>query len=1138
MDQTAEITDLRILMLEDVPSDAELEQSVLRDAGLVFTALRVDTREAFERALDEFKPDIVLADNSLPAYNGREALEYVRSTHPQIPVIFVTGSLGDVEAVEMLKLGARDYVLKDELVRLAPAIKRSISQELGIRARKAAEGALHKSELRYRRLFEAAGDGILILDADTGKVVDANPFILDLLPYSLSECTGKMLWEIGLFKDIESGKAAFQELQANKYIRYDDLPLQTKGGRQIDVEFISNLYAAGERKVIQCNIRDITERKRVETKLQDSEERLRAIFDGALDGIALVDLETMQFAEANPGLCHMLGYSLEELAQLKVADIHPQQDWPNVLEKFNRQARGEIQLATDMPVKRKDGSVFYADINTAPVKFGGRNFIVGIFHDITERKEDQRQLQLSARLLDSTADSIMAFDLEGNVVYLNEIAWQLRGYTRDEMMAMNLRDLDTPESGAAIEARVKELMQKGSAIFESAHRRKDGSSFPIEVSARIVDLGASRLVLASVRDITERKLAEEVIRMRTRQLEEAQEIGHIGNWEWDAASNSSTWSREMYSLFDHEPGTFEFTLENFLSAPHPDDRAKVQEIVKESLENIEPTDFEFRIITSTGAIRWIHEKSKISADDNGKPDRVYGTCQDITANKRAEKALRDSEQKFRAIFDNTSDGIIVMDIEKHEVKFANGGMERMLGYGPDELIGFQMSRLHPPEALAQVGAQFENDANGGHSKVQDMPMLTKDGRILYADLNGAPVEIGGQRYLLGAFRDATERRKTERTLHHLNRTLRALSAGNHALVHAGNETELLENMCRATAEAGYVLAWVGYALQDEKKSIVPIAVFGDNNAYVEKQNITWDEQPSGRGPTGVAVRTGQTQIANDIANDPRMEPWREATARFGLAASIALPLKDDGKIIGSLTIYASETGAFGPEQVELLEEMAGDLAYGIVTLRTRVEQSQHAIILRQSLEQSIETIADTVEARDPYTAGHQRRVSELAMAIAREMGLPEEQINGIHLAGIIHDLGKIHVPAEILSKPGKLNDIEFQLIKMHPQAGYDILKHVKFPWPIADIVWQHHERLDGSGYPQGLKGDAILLESRIMAVADVVEAMSSHRPYRPGLGIDFALNEIVRGRDSAYDPVVVDACLKLFAEKRFTFSGA
>src|SRR5512141_2465621 len=163
--------------------------------------------------------------------------------------------------------------------------------------------------------------------------------------------------------------------------------------------------------------------------------------------------------------------------------------------------------------------------------------------------------------------------------------------------------------------------------------------------------------------------------------------------------------------------------------------------------------------------------------------------------------------------------------------------------------------------------------------------------------------------------------------------------------------------------------------------------------------------------------------------------------------------------------------------------------------------------LRSSLIESISAIAATVEMRDPYTAGHQRRVAKLASAIAREIGLPENQIEGLYLASVVHDVGKIRIPAEVLSNPGKLSNIEFSLIKLHPQAGYDILKEVDFPWPIAQFVLQHHERLDGSGYPQGLKGDAILLEARIISVADVIEAMASHRPYRPALGIDAALQE-------------------------------
>jgi len=191
--------------------------------------------------------------------------------------------------------------------------------------------------------------------------------------------------------------------------------------------------------------------------------------------------------------------------------------------------------------------------------------------------------------------------------------------------------------------------------------------------------------------------------------------------------------------------------------------------------------------------------------------------------------------------------------------------------------------------------------------------------------------------------------------------------------------------------------------------------------------------------------------------------------------------------------------------------------------------------LRKALGGTVQAIASVVETKDPYTAGHQRRVADLARAMGTELGLSPDQIEGLRMAGIIHDIGKISVPAEILSTPRRLTPIEFSLIKMHSQSGYDILKDVDFPWPIARMVLEHHERMDGSGYPHGLKGDQALLESRILSVADVVEAMASHRPYRAGLGIEAALAEIEANRGILYDLFVVDACLKLFREKGYRF---
>lgn len=191
--------------------------------------------------------------------------------------------------------------------------------------------------------------------------------------------------------------------------------------------------------------------------------------------------------------------------------------------------------------------------------------------------------------------------------------------------------------------------------------------------------------------------------------------------------------------------------------------------------------------------------------------------------------------------------------------------------------------------------------------------------------------------------------------------------------------------------------------------------------------------------------------------------------------------------------------------------------------------------LHKAMEGTIQAMEMTIEMRDPYTAGHQQRVAHLACAIADKMGLTEERIEGIHMASLIHDLGKIYIPAEILSKPGKLSDFEYVIIKTHPEVGHNILKNVDFPWPIASMVFQHHERLDGSGYPSGISGDEILLESRILAVADTVESMASHRPYRPAVGIDRACEEITRNRGVLYDPEVVDICNGLIREQAFRF---
>jgi PAS domain S-box-containing protein len=262
----------------------------------------------------------------------------------------------------------------------------------------------------------------------------------------------------------------------------------------------------------------------------------------------------------------------------------------------------------------------------------------------------------------------------------------------------------------------------------------------------------------------------------------------------------------------------------------------------------------------------------------------------------------------------------------------------------------------------------------------------------------------------------------------------------------------------------------------------------------------------------------------DLAEKRRKELSLLATD--GMQVPIYLSVNKVG-LIGTEEIYCLVTTDLTEEKQ--IEEIVTAKKMALAALKASLE-------LEKSLEESIKSIAYTVESRDEYTAGHMKRVGQLASAIARELGLPEDTIHGIELASSIHDVGKIAIPVEILTKPGKLSKVEFMLVQTHVEAGYDIIKNIQFPWPIARMILEHHERIDGSGYPQGLKGDETLLGSRIIAVSDVIEAMSTHRPYRFVLGIDAALAEIKQHRGTLYDAQVVDACLKLFAEKGFAFS--
>jgi len=575
--------------------------------------------------------------------------------------------------------------------------------------------ALQTSETRYRRLFETAQDGILILNAETGRIDDVNPYMIDMLHYSHEEFIGKQLWEVSPFKNTVLNIAAFAELQEKGYIRYKDLPLETKEGKPVAVEFVSNVYKSNGNQVIQCNIRNITERKEVDRKL----------------------LEAVMFQQ---------------------------------------------------------------------------------------------------RLIDALPVPVFYIDSEGRYLGCNNSFEKFSGQTREQT--------------------------NGKTVYEL---------FP----KKIADL-----------------------------------------------------YHEKNLVLLQNPGTqiYETTVK--------DEGGLVHHV--------------------------IFHKATFPNLDGSAVGGLIGAILDITDRKRSEEALRESEELFRSYLEYAPDAVYMSDL-KGTFLYGNRKCEEIIGYRREELLGKNLLEFNilPEKSLNKAAQLFKSSNEGKPTGPDEMDLISKEGRLIPVEINTSVVQRSGQAIVLAFVRDITERKQAEE------------------------------------------------------------------------------------------------------------------------------------------------------------------------------ERKQSFERMRKALLATVHSISIIVEMKDPYTSGHQRRVADLARSIAKEMGLSADRRDFIRTAATIHDIGKIAIPSEILSKPTKLTDLEFSLIKTHAQAGYDILKDIEFPWPVADVVLQHHERMNGSGYPQGLKGNDILLEARILAVADVVEAMASHRPYRPALGLEAAMEEIMKNKGILYDADVVDACSILFSEKSY-----
>jgi PAS domain S-box-containing protein len=679
------------------------------------------------------------------------------------------------------------------------------------------------------------------------------------------------------------------------------------------------------------------------------------------------------------------------------------------------------------------------------------------------------------------------------ILDINASALQITGFSKKDVIGKTIDDLNLFPDSEEKKAALKKLIKQGYLENHKLKiRRSDGKIVNSLFTAEIIKRRGENYLLAILTGIIPHKSAEKTKKEKEEKYRTILETTEEGYYEIDLAGNFTFFNDPVCNLLGYSRK--ELLGVNNRAYTDKETAKKVFQAFNKVYRTGEPTkEFDWQIIRKDGTRRCIEQSAALIKDGKGKPVGFRGIFHDITERKQTEELLKKSEEQYRLLADHVKDQVWLMDMN-FKIEYTSPSAEKLLGYTLDELRQISIDKLLSPasHAKAMLLAAEElpracSDPDHSINKLVELELIHKNGQILFMecvfsfirDENGTPLSI------LGEGRDITERKKIEDSLRKSEENFR----------HSLDESPMGVRIVAPDGETLYankaILEIYGYQSLDELREI-PLHKHYTPESFTDFKLREEQRLEGAPGPSEYEINI----------------------------------VRKDGEI---RHVHALRKEIFwnGRKQYQII--------YQDITERRKAEEKLQETMnsLRKSIKTTIQVLGIASEARDPYTAGHQRRVADLARAIATEMKLPQDVIEGIRMAGAIHDIGKISIPSEILCKPTMLTDLEFSLVKSHCQHSYDIVKDVESPWPLADIVYQHHERIDGSGYPKRLKNDDILIEARILAVADVVEAIMSYRPYRPALGIEIALTEIENNAGILYDSRAAEACLKLFRENKF-----
>ncbi len=892
-------------------------------------------------------------------------------------------------------------------------------------------------------------------------------------------------------------------------------PLQQADGSRIviDTSKIPLIDATNTPYGIVGIYEDITERQKIEESLKLSEEKFRLSFMTGLDAFYWATLEEGRIIDINPVFEDVYGYTRDEVigrTSLELGLYNDPDDRARMVSELKE--KGFIK---DLELKgnKKGGEIITISISISTVLINKQWHILGTIRDITERKQNEEAIRVSEKRYRETTDflpiSIFEIDATGRLISFNQTALKAFGYNNQDFNEdMNVLQFFAPEEWQQVGENMGKVM-RGASIpgQEYTFIRKDGSTFiGLIYSSPIIHQNNATGIRGAIIDITERKQAEK-------------EIHDLAMFPAENPNPVLRIGRDGTLLYINQAGMSQLT--EWQLQVGQDVPSILKDVVSEVMNSgsVLLVDLEHNKRTFSFTIAPIIDAGYTT---------IYGS--DITERKRAEELLRRSEEKFAKAFKESPIIFTISSTVNERLIEVNEAFEKIMGYTREEALASTMIDMGlwvnraDRERLLPIFL-----ANGG-LRNEEVQVRTKSGEVITCLFSAELIELDGEQCTLSAIENITDLKLAE---DRINKEVARTKLLLELYLVASHMTDkelydyVLEKAVNLTDSA------IGFFHQVADNSKTIILKTWNAEALKSCTTVYDNHYPLDQAGNWVdCVRYKKPIVYNDFPNSPNQKGLPEGHTPLKRFMSIPVVVDNDVHVIFGVGNKKEE---YNEHDVDQLQLVANELYKIIISRKAEANLKESFDQLQQALSGTVKAMATVVESRDPYTAGHQRRVAALAQAIASEMDLPIHQIEGVRMAAVIHDLGKIAVPAEILTKSTKLKKIEYKLIQEHSQSGYEILKDIEFPWPIARIVLEHHEKMDGSGYPNKLVGENILLEAKILTVADVVEAMASHRPYRPALGIDAALEEIEKNKGILYDPEVVEVCLKLFKEKGFGF---